>query len=151
MLVYRICRDEFTNDLTGLGARLYGGRWNSKGISMLYTSSSRALATLEVLVHMPATITLVDYSIITIDVPENSIEEIPFSVIKSEYEIYGLNANFSQIGNAFCKKNNHLLLKVPSIIIREEFNYLINPSHKLFKEIRIKERKPFALDTRLVK
>ena len=77
MLIYRISKTEFIDDLTGVGAKLFGGRWNSKGIFMLYASANRALAVLELLVHLDANeIQQHNFSIAEIEIPENLIKTI---------------------------------------------------------------------------
>ncbi len=72
MKVFRIAKKEFIADLSGEGARLYGGRWNKKGSSVLYTSESRSLATVEYLVHLPMSIMASDVCIAEIDIPNIS-------------------------------------------------------------------------------
>jgi RES domain-containing protein len=151
MLVFRICKSDHADDLSGAGSKLFGGRWNSKGHPVLYTSSTRALAALEVLVHIPATIPLSDYIVSTIELPESSMQEVTHDDIRKEYELKGLNAGFAQIGDTWLAGNTSLILKVPSIIIREEYNYLVNPAHPLFLKVKIKEKKPFVFDARLEK
>ena len=85
MLVYRICNTLYANDINGIGAKLYGGRWNNAGNAVVYTSSSRALAALEVLVHLPPkNVKPIDFSIVVIEVPENSMEEISYAEIYNE-------------------------------------------------------------------
>lgn len=147
MVVYRICNTIYSNDLSGQGAKLFGGRWNSKGFSMLYTSSTRALAALEVLVHMPINnVKQMDFSIVSISLPENSMEEVKYNVIKKEIDESGLNSNFKLIGDDWIKRNSSLLLKVPSVVINEEYNFLINPAHKDFTKVKILSIQPFSFD-----
>ncbi len=152
MVVYRICNTIYSNDLSGQGAKLFGGRWNSKGFSMLYTSSTRALAALEVLVHMPINnVKQMDFSIVSISLPENSMEEVKYNVIKKEIDESGLNSNFKLIGDDWIKRNSSLLLKVPSVVINEEYNFLINPAHKDFTKVKILSIQPFSFDERLMR
>lgn len=152
MVVYRICNTIYSNDLSGQGAKLFGGRWNSKGFSMLYTSSTRALAALEVLVHMPINnVKQMDFSIVSISLPENSMEEVKYNVIKKEIDESGLNSNFKLIGDDWIKRNSSLLLKVPSVVINEEYNFLINPAHKDFTKVKILSIQPFSFDERLIR
>ena len=151
MLSYRICKSIYAKDLSGEGAKQYGGRWNSKGTPMLYTSSSRALAALEVLVHIPAAIPVNDFVLVAIELPVGSMEEIRYAALKSDIDKYGLSATFNTQGDNWAKKNKSLILKVPSLIITEEFNYLVNPNHHLFSKIKVKEIKPFGFDERLIK
>ena len=82
--------------------------------------------------------------------PENCIEEINYAVLKSEIDENGLNSNFKFIGDNWIRKNASLILKVPSVVIPEEFNFLVNQLHKDFHKLKIIERKPFKFDARLV-
>ncbi len=151
MIVFRICNTVYSNDISGNGAKMYGGRWNNKGVPVLYTSSTRALAALEILVHISTNnVQPIDFSILSIFLPENSIDEIPFTALKTEIDKNGLNSNFKFIGDNWIKSNSSLLLKVPSIVIPEEYNYLVNPLHKNFNKVKIVENKLFRFDNRLV-
>lgn len=150
MIVYRICNSFYANDLSGTGAKMYGGRWNSKGIPMLYTSSSRALAALEVMVHLPANnVNPIDFALVSISLPDKSIEEIDYKMLEKEINKNGLNSNFRIIGDNWMKKNTSLLLKVPSVVIKEEYNFLVNPFHKDFHKITIVSVQKFNFDSRL--
>jgi RES domain-containing protein len=151
MIVYRICNTRYANDINGIGSKLYGGRWNNVGNAVVYSSSTRALAALEVLVHLPPkNVKLMDFSLVAIEVPENNVDEISYAKIKDELIRNGLNSNFKLIGDNWLKKNTTLLLKVPSVVIPEEFNFLINPLHKDFHKVKIKVTKLFRFDERLV-
>lgn len=151
MIVFRICNTVYSNDISGNGAKMYGGRWNNKGVPVLYTSSTRALAALEILVHISTNnVQPIDFSILSIFLPENSIDEIPITALKTEIDKNGLNSNFKFIGDNWIKSNSSLLLKVPSIVIPEEYNYLVNPLHKNFNKVKIVENKLFRFDNRLV-
>ena len=141
MIVFRICNTVYSNDISGNGSKMYGGRWNNKGVPVLYTSSTRALAALEILVHISTN---------NVFLPENSIDEIPFTALKTEIDKNGLNSNFKFIGDNWIKSNSSFLLKVPSIVIPEEYNYLVNPLHKNFNKVKIVENKLFRFDNRLV-
>ena len=72
MIVYRFCRKAYANDLSGRGAELNGGRWNSKGTAMIYTSPSRALCLVEIMVHIPAGIIPKDFHLVSILIPDNT-------------------------------------------------------------------------------
>ena len=151
MIVFRICNTVYSNDISGNGSKMYGGRWNNKGVPVLYTSSTRALAALEILVHISTNnVQPINFSILSINLPENSIDEIPFTALKTEIDKNGLNSNFKFIGDNWIKSNSSLLLKVPSIVIPEEYNYLVNPLHKNFNKVKIVENKLFRFDNRLV-
>ena len=112
MIVFRICNTVYSNDISGNGAKMYGGRWNNKGVPVLYTSSTRALAALEILVHISTNnVQPIDFSILSIFLPENSIDEIPLTALKTEIDKNGLKSNFKFIGDNWIKSNSSLLLK----------------------------------------
>ena len=86
MIVYRLCKQEYVNDLSGHGAELNGGRWNSKGNPALYTAGTRALAVLEVAVHVPFGIIPTEYYMNTIEIPEKSgITQIEISRLQGDW------------------------------------------------------------------
>ena len=151
MLVYRISGQRFANDLSGTGARLNGGRWNSVGLSLLYAASYRSLALLEILVHTTNNYVPDDLMLITIEIPDTIlIKEILHEEISDELNRKKAQAQFQTIGDKWIESQTSLILKVPSVIIPEEFNYLINPLHKDFHKVKIKETKLFRFDERLV-
>lgn len=149
MLLYRITRCTYAKDLSGTGARLYGGRWNNIGRAMIYTASSRALATLEALVHLPTAIIPVDFCLTTIDAPED-IFEADTDLFPPNWNAYPEPEILKRTGDFFLKQNEHLLLKVPSAIVNEEYNYLVNPQHHKASKIKIIKSEPFTFDERLL-
>ncbi|RZA03566.1 MAG: RES domain-containing protein [Sphingobacteriaceae bacterium] len=148
MILYRIVKCAYA-DLSGTGARLYGGRWNSEGRSMVYLASSRSLAVLEALVHLSPTNLPADFCIMTIDAPDDVLE-VPIEQLPKNWNEYPEHNNLKQIGNDFLLKQKHLLLKVPSAIVKEEYNYLLNPLHKNAGKVKILKTQPFAFDQRLM-
>lgn len=150
MTVYRLANSKYKNDLSGVGAKTNGARWNSRGISMLYTSSYISLSVLESLVHLDKSqIPSLQY-LLSITIPSKSeIMEITFNDLKSNWQ----NDIFytQKVGDEFIQTNKHLILKVPSVIINEEYNYVINPEHKNFHEVSLLDTKPFRLDERLIR
>lgn len=149
MLLYRISKCTYINDLSGTGARLYGGRWNNIGRPMVYTASSRSLAVLEVLVHLPPTIIPDDFCQVTFDVP-NDVQVLDVDALPENWQDYPEPSLLKSMGDAFLKLNKHLLLKVPSAIVKEEFNYLLNPAHPKAHLVKIVEQKVFTFDERLL-
>lgn len=149
MLLYRITRSPYANDLSGTGARLYGGRWNNIGRAMIYTASSRSLATLEALVHLPTAIIPDDFCIIIIDVPDDVFEP-DTNLFPPNWNAYPEPEILKRTGDFFLKQNDHLLMKVPSAIVKEEYNYLINPQHPKINEVKILKTEPFTFDDRLL-
>jgi RES domain-containing protein len=147
MILYRITKCMYT-DLSGLGAKLYGGRWNSEGRPMVYLTSSRSLGMLEALAHFSPTNLPTDYCMMTIDVPENFTELVIKSLPKNWHEYPEQNST-KQIGNGFLQDKKYLLLRVPSAIVPDEYNYLLNPLHPEAASVKIISSQPFHFDPRL--
>ncbi len=148
MIVYRITNSLFKDDLSGSGAKTFGGRWNSKGISMLYTSEHISLAVLEMLVNISMEEVKKFYHLLEIYVPDNnSISLIVENKLKPNWHDDESYTNF--IGDEFSKNTKALILKVPSSVIIQEHNFLVNPKHPDFKKIKIQSSNPFTFDNRL--
>lgn len=150
MMLFRLAKKAFAKDLSGNGAKLYGGRWNSKGVALIYTSENRALCTAEIAVHTPLGIIPTDYFLISIELPDNlKILELEVSQIKNTpWKSHPPNQITQKIGDDFVKENKYLIFKVPSVIVQGEYNYLIKPMHPLAKNISIKDIEPFTFDNR---
>lgn len=145
MVVFRIARKDHIEDISGLGARLFGGRWNEKGTPALYTSSSLSLAALEILVHTDRTLPPVNMAYAVIYVPETLL---PKKILKpSEVESpldYGTN---------WLKNNEGLMLRVSSVILpyeyEHDFNLILNPLHEEYKKVYVVSTHDFNFDVRL--
>jgi RES domain-containing protein len=132
----------------GEGARLLGGRWNSPGTRMIYTSATGALAALEMLVHLNRAITLHAYALISCDFDEsvvNDVEKLP-----ANWQSYPSPPQLQTIGDQWVRSGSSAVLRVPSAVIRNENNYLLNPDHSDFSRIKINNPEPFSFDLRLV-
>jgi len=148
MIVYRITNPIYNNDISGNGAKLNGARWNSLGVPMLYTTEYISLAVLEMLVHTQFTDYSIQLSLLYIDMPENvPIKEINLNKLKDNWTNDIEYTRF--IGDEFIKQKQSLILKVPSAVVQEEHNYLINPLHVEFKKMNIHKTKTFNPDKRL--
>ncbi len=147
MILYRRVRCVYAGDLSGSGARLYGGRWNSEGRSMVYLTSSRSLGVLEALAHLSPTNVPDDYCIMTVEAPDN-FAELDIKELPENWQYSPEQNIFKQIGNAFLQQSKHLLLKVPSALVNEEYNYLMNPLHKQAVLVKILSKQPFSFDER---
>src|SRR5665213_3114986 len=101
MVLYRIVKCSYANDLSGTGARLYGGRWNSEGKSAIYLASSRSLAVLEVLVHLPPLMIPDNYCLVEIEVPDNSITHIEIEDLPHNWKDISPPMALSKIGDEF--------------------------------------------------
>jgi RES domain-containing protein len=150
MIVYRLSRGKFKNDLSGRGAELAGGRWNSKGIAMLYTSESIALCTVEIAVHMPLGIVPADYYLVRIQLPDDtSVKEITAEELPADWKSFPHANSTQEVGDAFVLEGEHLVLKVPSATVQGTHNYLINPRHSSFAKVAYLDAVPFEFDKRL--
>ena len=136
MIVYRISNNLYSNDLSGTGAKLNGARWNSKGVPMLYTTEFVSLALLEMLVHTQFRDYAIELDLVYIHFPDNTdIKEITLPKLKSNWIDDDDYSRF--IGDEFIRSKQSLILKVPSAVVQEEHNFLINPLHAEFKKIKI--------------
>lgn len=150
MRVYRIAKEQYIKDLSGEGSRLYGGRWNNKGTKIIYTAESRSLATVEYLVHVPLQIIPRDLYIAEIDVPDVEIEIVEPASLEKNWQDYPSPKSIRDIGDTWQRDNKTLLLRVPSAVIKNEWNILVNPEHKQFHKVKIVSIESYSFDARLL-
>lgn len=149
MIVFRLSKSAYARQLDGRGAERSGGRWNSKGTAMIYTSESRALCLAEITVRLPLGIMPLDYMLVTLEVPDNSIAELPATGLPADWRSFP-HANSTQlIGDDFVRNGRSLALKVPSAVVPGEFNYLINPRHPGIAAVRVAAVDALDFDKRL--
>lgn len=148
MIVYRLTTAAYKNDLSGIGAKLYGGRWNSPGLPVIYTAENISLAVLEILVRTDKYSIPITYNLVKISFPDTAtVIEIQEKKLKRNWEF---DPGYTQwMGDEFLKANEALIMKVPSAVVPEESNYLLNPGHPDFKKIKIAETDAFNFDKRL--
>lgn len=150
MIIYRLTREAYKDDLSGFGAFTYGGRWNSRGLYALYAAEHISLAVLEIVVNYDRSLIKMQptYCLQEIQVPENSVIETDIKALKKNW----LNDwDYSRyVGDQFLQSRSGLLLKVPSAVIPEEHNFLINPVHTDFKKLKLMRNKPYGIDRRLL-
>ncbi len=154
MVVFRIERVKYLEDtLSGIGASIAGGRWNNERTALVYTSESRALATLEVVMHFDLSEDLpTDRLYVEIEIPNDvQIAEISNEDLPEGWDSKPPIQDTSNVGDAFVKQRETAVLKVPSSIVFPEFNYLINPNHPDASKIKVIKSYPFAFDPRLKK
>lgn len=151
MHVYRLSVDQYSDDLSGIGASIAGGRWNRPGFRVLYTAGSRALATLEVLVHVPAAFMPRTYQLLTIQVPEDSLLTIPLDQLPDGWNTLTPPASIKDNTESWLTENRFLLLKVPSVVVPGDYNFLINPAHPRSSEVKIIDKQPYQFDSRLLR
>jgi len=134
----------------GEGAWLYGGRWNSPGTRMVYTSSSVSLAVLEVLVHLRETALLSSYSLIATRFDDAHIESLDRSRLPDVWRSYPALPELQRTGEEWVRNQRSAVYEVPSVIVERESNYLLNPAHLDFSSVVIGEPEPFTFDERLL-
>lgn len=147
MIVYRISKDEYASSLDGEGAFRFGGRWNSKGTRALYTSGSVALASLEVLVHTDGVPIRKGLSLVALEIPDDIPIEVP--ILPDNWDSKPAIQGTRELGDMFFKNKNSFGIKVPSVVIPEESNYILNPLHDEFSKINVLSKRPFVYDSRL--
>ena len=150
MTVFRIQKAKYRKDLSGIGSTLVSGRWHlAGGQPMLYTSSGRSLAILEILAHLngvkpPALVLL------TISIPDSAVLTVKENALPPNWDKKGYFPEVQEWGMAWLKSNSSLAISVPSIISKDP-NILINPTHSRFKEVKIqKTQDDFLTDDRLL-
>ena len=150
--LFRICKSEHVDDISGTGARIYGGRWNHPGYPTVYTSCSRSLAALEFLVHVPMALAPENLSIIEINIQKNvKRESITENQLPSNWRDYPAPEQLANIGTSWIKANSSLLLDIPSAVIDKEFNTLINPLHSDMKYVNMAVKEKFLFDSRILR
>lgn len=149
MKVYRIGRTKFASDISGEGARLFGGRWNHKLIPCIYTSESRALALLEYTVNISIDEIPRALSITTFEIPSSGIEIIKEDKLPGNWKHFPAPASTKDFGTRLLKDSTNSIFKIPSSVIVEEYNYLLNPLYAGSKYFKIVEIKDFIYDLRI--
>jgi len=135
---------------SGDGARLYGGRWNSKGKSCIYLESSPSLALLEVMVHLEDYDILASYLLFKIDLPDSSLLELDHNLLPIDWQDDPPPVSTAQIGDNWLAEQSSLGLYVPSVIMPIEHNILLNPEYPSFAaSLTTVKKMNFKPDTRL--
>lgn len=147
MEVYRITLKKWSKILKASG---FPSRWNSKGVFVIYTSSTRALASLENLVHRSGEGLNKVFRTMQIEIPNSlKVQEIKQSQLSSNWFKYENYNECQKLGDKWIEDSKYPILKVPSAIIKMEHNYLLNPNHNQFQKIKIKTIEEFQFDPRL--
>lgn len=151
--VWRICNAKHTKTaFDRQGAKINGGRWNPIGTEVVYTSSSLALAALELLVHLGAKASPVSYVAIPVDIPENLlIDRVNKSNLPSNWRDDPPPFTLTNVGKQWINSGGSAVIQVPSAVIDEEYNYLPNPNHRDFAQLIIGAARTFQFDLRLFK
>jgi RES domain-containing protein len=134
----------------GEGARLYGGRWNSRGLAVVYTAASPALAALELLVHLGNSGALAAYVSIKCSFDERVVLRLDRHRLPKTWRSSPAVPELALVGDAWLKDATSAVLEVPNVIIPAESNYLLNPHHADFDAIEIGTAQRFEFDLRLL-
>jgi RES domain-containing protein len=151
---YRIVQSHLAvSAFSGEGARLYGGRWNNPGGRMVYTAESRALAALEMLVHLSSEQVLNhQYSLIPIHFPGSLVKRLEeWSKVPADWQNQPAPSSTKEAGDRWLQGQTSCILSVPSSIISSERNFLLNPGHPDFTKIEMGKPERFVFDERLAK
>jgi len=141
--------DKAATPFDGEGARLYGGRWNSPGVPMVYASEHLSLAALEVRVHIDKTRMHKLYKNYAFHFDEALMKEFPVGALPEDWRQEPPPPSLQQLGDNWVKSGASVILAVPSVVIPRELNYLINPGHPGFGKIKIEKATDFAFDQRM--
>mgnify|MGYP006289816263 FL=1 len=147
---WRITKKKFAQAaLSGEGAELAGGRWNSPGTRVVYTSSSISLALLEILVHVQKTRVLSAYLVIPARFQDHHLKHLDGENLTQDWDTYPPSASTQTLGDKWVEDHPSLVLEVPSVIVPLETNYLINPAHPAFEQLDVGDPFELPLDARL--
>jgi RES domain-containing protein len=134
---------------TGEGARLYGGRWNSPGSPVVYVAQSQALAVLEVLVHLESPALLETYALIRVEFPETAVHNLNQTLLPKNWKDDPAPAEAQAVGDSWIAAARSVVLRVPSVLVPNESNFLLNPRHSDFDTVKVHKPIPFRFDRRL--
>ena len=136
---------------SGAGARRYGGRWNLPGVAVVYTSEHLSLAVLELLVHFGAEGLKRVYCAFPVEIPADlAVTHLEIEALPPSWREYPPPVEVQRLGTDWAQRGDTAVLVVPSVLVPEERNVLLNPNHPDFARLRIGPARAFALDPRLL-
>jgi RES domain-containing protein len=148
-VVWRIARRRFALDRTGGGARESGGRWNRPGTAVVYAGRTVGIAALERLVHV-AGVVPPDLVLVRIELPPDcSVEEPALADLPADWHAIPIRPASMDFGTKWARERRSLVLHVPSAIVPEEGNAVLNPQHPEFAAVRMSIRRAFHYDPRI--
>jgi len=149
IISYRVVKEKYLDSaFDGEGARLYGGRWNSKGVSVVYTSDSPALCSLEIFVHLPSYTLLADFVYMAVIFDSEWVMD---ALLIDGWDERPISKVSQTIGDQWIKEGLSAVLRIPSVIMPDGHNYLININNPGFKKIKIGKPQPLTFDPRFKK
>ena len=150
MNIFRLARLKYASELSGVGASKSNNRWNSRGTEIIYCADSRALAMAEVSVHLSLVTLPRDFVMLEISIPKSvRLQILDEDILPNNWKDFPPIYETQKIGDVFIKSNKNCSLKVPSAVVKGDYNFLINPYHRDFKKIKIENHKVFPFDKRM--
>lgn len=149
MICYRLSKEEFANDLSGYGAELSGGRWNSKGVPMLYTCVSQSLCVMEIAVRLSVIDIPDKLKLITISVKDSIVRKVEVNELPTDWQKFPHLRTSQIFGDELISNSKYKAFQIPSAIVPAEYNLIINPKKVTKEEIEILSIEDFYIDERL--
>jgi RES domain-containing protein len=150
MIVYRLCKHQYSINISGSGAETYGGRWNSPGVAALYTAESRSLAVIEFTVGAQIALPPTDLVLLSIGLPESApIATLESRSLPSDWKKYPRPISTQLLGDRYFNGLDHLAIKVPSVVVPQESIIVLNPHHPAMKNVKIVKTEKLIADERL--
>lgn len=147
---WRIVKENHASSaFDGEGAWRFGGRWNSPGTRVVYTSATVALAALESLVHLNPPVAF-KYVAIPVDFDQTLVEVVPHADLPADWTGQPPPPSTMGVGDLWVKQARSVVLDLPSVIVQSESNYLLNPQHPDFKKLTFGKPERFSFDPRLL-
>jgi RES domain-containing protein len=151
LTTWRLTRSEYAaTALSGEGSARYPGRWNPRGIRVVYTSESLSLATLEILAHAENLEMLNQYVALRVDLPSTSMTTLTLDALPEDWQSNPPPESTRQLGLDWFRRQETLVLKVPSVLIPSEHNFIINPHHPAFDQVAVAPPVPLPFDARIL-
>jgi RES domain-containing protein len=138
------------NAFAGEGAKRFGGRWNSPGVAVVYLSEHQSLAALEIFVHLQPLAPREKYLAYFVEWEAAQMEELPRKKLPPEWRASPPGPVTMQIGDQWVREGRSVVLAVPSAVLPAERNFLLNPAHPKFGQLRLHKPVEFTFDTRLI-
>ncbi|MFC4424470.1 RES family NAD+ phosphorylase [Cupriavidus pampae] len=154
MKVYRLAKEKpgryKADDLSGNGAALAGGRWNPRGMRVVYTCCNPSTTVLETLVHLGGLMPAAQHFLVTIEISDRCFADSLVPQVPVDWDAPGRDPQSTMdIGKNWIEEGTHLALKVPSVVCPADFNLLLNPLHPDMASVQVVEIAPFTFDSRL--
>jgi len=148
---WRITMEEHAaTAFTGEGAAAYGGRWNGQDVRVVYLAGSAALAVLESLVHLELDDLYKEFVLIEVTFEESLVETVDVVALPPDWQASPPPPDLQRIGDEWVSAARSAVLRVPSVLVEDEWNYVLNPSHPDYTQIVLGRSRPLQFDPRLI-